>query len=65
MKWASTSVHPKTFKLIPDGRQRRRQCWLCNDQGKRNYATHVGLCNGLAMCSGCEWHMRAWAKGKP
>lgn len=33
----------------------RRRCHCC---GKR--ATHVGMANGLAMTSGCEWAVARW-----
>lgn len=37
----------------------RRRCPFCPG---RSRATHVGRANGLAMMSGCEWHVRMWVR---
>jgi hypothetical protein len=41
---------------------RRRRCSPCSRP--RPAATHVGMCNGLALMSGCEWHVRKWVQGQ-
>jgi hypothetical protein len=63
MKHGSVTEHALTFALIAEPRQRRRRCASCMRQaGVKNYATHVGLANGIALASGCEWHMRLWVR---
>lgn len=39
---------------------RRRRCLAC--PRPRPATTHVGMCNGLALMSGCEWHVRLWVQ---
>ena len=58
-EWAQTAnVNIDHRYLKPYPRMRRR----CGLDGCRVRATHVGMCNGLGMTYGCEWHMRVWAK---
>ena len=40
----------------PSATPRRR----CRREGCTNKAAFVGCCNGLAMISGCEFHVRQW-----
>ncbi len=49
------------YRLIPDGRKRQRRCSYCPRESS-NKATHVGLADGAAMTSGCEWHMLTWVR---
>jgi len=35
----------------------RRRCPCC-----KRRATHIGLGNGVALISGCEWRVRKWCK---
>lgn len=57
-KWGSATEHQRTMRFIEDGRRRRRQC----GGGCDARATHLGLANGVALMSGCEWHVRMWVK---
>lgn len=69
MKWASVDHHELTIREIPkvmiiDGKRRLRG--RCHQRGhdrkKKPMATHAGCANGMAMTSGCEWHMRQWLR---
>ena len=41
----------------------RRRCPWC-PKGHRKRAAYVGMANGVALTSGCEWHVRMWMDGK-
>lgn len=43
--------------MEPRPRQRRRCSCGCGGR-----ATHVGLGDGVALTSGCEWSMRLWVR---
>ena len=57
---ANTAIHPRWLSVRPNRRRGPRYCPWCPK--RTNKATHVGICNGLAMVSGCEWHMRMWLR---
>ncbi|WP_210238432.1 hypothetical protein [Brucella haematophila] len=40
-------------------RKSRRKCH-CGCKGRE---THIGMCNGVGLASGCEWSMSIWVKG--
>jgi hypothetical protein len=56
MRSGSVFTDPLTIVPLPN---RRRRCHQC-PQYPRTAATHAGCANGLAMTSGCEWHVRKW-----
>jgi hypothetical protein len=43
----------------PASSSSRRRCPWC-----RRRATHVGMANGVALTSGCEWHVAVWVRGE-
>lgn len=48
-----------------DGRSRCSFCWKARPAGagwRANVVTHHGMCNGVVLVRGCEWHMRQWAR---
>lgn len=45
-------------RYAAEASDRRRKCH-CGCGGR---ATHVGMANGLALMSGCHWHVRLWVK---
>lgn len=48
-----------------DGRARCQHCVKTRPAGalwRANVITHIGLCNGMPLTRGCEWHMRMWAR---
>lgn len=45
----------RTMKPVPS--RSRRKCNCC-----RKRATHVGLGDGVALMSGCEWSVRTWVR---
>lgn len=47
-------------QFIEDGRRRRRRCGHGDDCPNR--ATHLGMANGVALTTGCEFHMRVWVR---
>lgn len=57
-RWGSALEHTRTWK-VREGRRGRR---ICKVNGCQNKCTHVGLANGVALMSGCEWHVRRWCK---
>lgn len=46
---------------VTDGRVLRRRCRLCPRESGRK-TTHMGTANGVALASGCEWHMAIWRR---
>lgn len=61
--WAtvgSASEHRRYAKRI-EGRRGRRRCPWCPD-GQTKRSTHVGMANGVALATGCEWHVAVWVR---
>ena len=58
MIWGSVAHHELTLKPTPD---KRRRCRWCPAKPRRA-STHIGCANGVAMTSGCEWHMYVWLR---
>lgn len=58
---ANSDRHARYLYPKPKGSGGARKCKhgspMC---GNRN--THFGAANGVCLTSGCEWHMRMWAK---
>lgn len=52
-------LSPRYVIRKPDQRRGQRFCHRCLG-GVR--ATHLGMANGVALTSGCEWHMYEWAR---
>lgn len=59
--YGSANEHRRYVELLPGRYRNRRKC-DCTCGGK---SSHVGMCNGLGMTSGCEWSMRRWAAAGP
>lgn len=57
--WGRADGHRRTCRPKPDQRSGRR---VCSIHKCPRACTHTGFANGLAMTSGCEWHMRLWVK---
>lgn len=51
----SASAHIRYAEPLPS----RRKC-RCGCRGRR---THVGLCNGVGLCWGCQLSVMRWVKG--
>lgn len=63
MSWGSSDPkdgHNLTAVAIKPDRRRRGCAWC---PGKV-LVTHSGRANGVALMSGCEWHVRKWARGQ-
>lgn len=60
-EYGSSREHARYMDLLGPRFRNRRRC-SCGCGGKE---THVGLANGLAMRSGCEWSIRRWVKHGP
>lgn len=58
MVWGSARHHERAMLAKPS---QRRRCPYC-PAPKR--ASHNGTANGVALMSGCEWHVRMWVKGR-
>ncbi len=56
IRHGSVDHHELTMRPLQN---RRRRCRMCPAK-PRTPATHAGCANGLAMMSGCEWHVRLW-----
>ena len=54
-------VHLRYMELAPTDRL-VKPCSSCPKQPVRPPATHLGMCNGVALMSGCEWHVRQWVQ---
>jgi hypothetical protein len=39
----------------------RRRCPFC-PKATRKRNTHVGMANGVALVSGCQWHVAQWVR---
>jgi hypothetical protein len=59
--YANAGEHQRYMERVEDLRSR---CAYCPkpEVGMKPRATHLGMCNGLALMSGCEWHVRKWVK---
>jgi hypothetical protein len=62
--YGNSHVHMRYAAPRP---QMRRRCGRCGDDGRKATATkatatHVGMTNGVALTSGCEWHVYQWIK---
>lgn len=65
--WADSRIHPRSLRerTGEDRRRGRRKCGFMSGadrEGCQRRVTHMGMCRGLAMTCGCEWHMRRWVK---
>lgn len=56
-QYGSSLDHVRYMKPVLSTSRRRCHCGC----GKR--ATYVGMANGVALTSGCEWSMRRWVRG--
>ena len=56
-EWGSATHHKREVVHTSS----RGRCPWCPGKAR---ATHSGQCNGVALLSGCEWHMRMWARGR-
>ncbi len=57
--WGTEGSAIRDIRYAEAAPQLRHRCRLC-DCGQR--ATHCGMANGLALCSGCELSVRRWVK---
>lgn len=51
----SDRAHIRYMEPVPS--RSRKRCPCCDKR-----ASHTGMANGVALMSGCEWRVRAWAK---
>ncbi|WP_313031805.1 hypothetical protein [Brucella sp.] len=52
--WGNQDIHKRYMEPIKS----RRKCHCgC---GKRE--THIGMCNGVGLTSGCAWAMNVWVR---
>lgn len=58
--WGEHGAANMSRYLRPILPRSRRRCFV-GGCGKR--ATHVGMANGVALCSCCEWDGARWVKG--
>lgn len=63
--WGEVSDQMRYALARPDRRRGARWCHSCAAVGVRRPMTHMGMSNGLALTSGCEWHIRQWTRGVP
>jgi hypothetical protein len=54
--WGEVGSNDMTRYMKPMPNKRRK----CRHEDCPNRATHMGMCNGVALTHGCEWHMRKW-----
>lgn len=52
----STEIHRRYMQPVCARSRRRCHCG-CNRR-----ATHIGVCNGVAMTQGCELYVRRWVR---
>jgi len=65
-RWGSAFEHVRTWAEIEDKRRGRRWCRHPAPGGPcPRRCTHLGLANGIALMSGCEWHVRLWCAQGP
>ncbi len=63
--YGNALLHVRTCLAIKDRRRGRRRCQLWSGPGLGTCTrpcTHLGLANGVALMSGCEWHVRRWVR---
>lgn len=53
------SVEMQRYSKRITGRGGRGRCCA---KGCDKRASHLGMANGLALCSCCEWHVNVWVK---
>lgn len=58
-QWGSADHHPRVAVAMP--KPLRVRCRYC-PTASRNRVTHLGTANGVALMSGCEWHVHRWAR---
>jgi hypothetical protein len=58
-KWGSVTHHPRHWCEAPKELCRRRCRWSADCHNK---VTHIGHANGVALTSGCLFHVARWAK---
>ena len=56
-QYGSSDKHIRYMEPKPSTSRRRCQC------GCKRRATHLGMVNGIGLCSGCELSIRRWVKG--
>ncbi|UZA79604.1 hypothetical protein EZZ79_11610 [Pseudomonas syringae] len=52
----SSDKHIRYMEPMPSTSRRRCSC------GCKRRATHLGMANGVGLCSGCEMKIRRWVK---
>ncbi len=57
--WGQVGAATMTRYSKPARPRSRRRCPWCHRR-----ATHVGMANGVALTSGCEWHVAVWVRGE-
>ena len=55
--FGSAREHQRYAKPIDS----RKRCPWC-PTGQRKRVTHTGMANGVALTSGCEWHVAVWVR---
>lgn len=60
MIWGSANHHERASVPRTDFRRGRRWCPYCPRRASR--ITHYGTANGVALMSGCAWHVRMWVR---
>jgi len=55
----SAADHQRYAKPVRS--QSRQRCPWCPKE-QRPRATHLGMANGVALTSGCEWHVAMWVR---
>ena len=53
-EWGNSSKHARYVEPVKS----RRRC-RCGCKGRE---THIGMCNGVALTSGCELYVRRWVR---
>ena len=61
-QWGSSEHHQRYVQRARN--PRRRLCHKCRAVGARRSATHLGMCNGVALTQACEFHAHQWRRGK-
>jgi hypothetical protein len=61
--WGSASEHQRYAQAAKRRAGPRRRCSWCSNVGGSGKCTHLGMANGLCLCSGCEFHIAMWVRG--
>lgn len=54
--WGQRGSDSEHIRYMEPSKSRKR-CPCCG-----NRASHVGMANGVALTSGCEWSVRVWVR---